>query len=228
MLTGLLGNIIDGWADALQSGAVSLTTVKEEPREIAEGIVRQSVLLGFRTSQTRYLDVYPGVPIHLVVYPYEAEIDEKVQQRIHASIESFQENEPRAIVLEELSFTSKHATGPKQLSNGIPRSKRPTTSHRFQIRERPQRRRFLDDESIEPLSFQNIIGQNWFEEIAATTNRTQSSTNQCPIEYCDVTDVKGDTYHFPMGRLIDVFHPATEQLERIPVENLQPGTESGQ
>ncbi|MEI9975316.1 MAG: hypothetical protein WDO73_26595 [Ignavibacteriota bacterium] len=94
MLATLLGDIIPAWPEALQSGVVSIATIKEEPRLIAEGSVQQTVLLGFRTSESRYLDVYPGVPIHVVAYPYEAEIDDRIQQRIHASIESLQENAP--------------------------------------------------------------------------------------------------------------------------------------
>ncbi len=97
MIVSLMGELVDAWADALQTGAVSLTTVKEEPRLVAEGSVQQTVLLGFRTSETRYLDVYPGIPVHLVGYPYEAEVDGRIQHRIHASIERLQENEPRTL-----------------------------------------------------------------------------------------------------------------------------------
>src|SRR5262249_44820777 len=56
MLAALLGELVDGWEDALQSGRVSITTVREEPRLIAEGQRQTSILLGFRTSESRYLD----------------------------------------------------------------------------------------------------------------------------------------------------------------------------
>ena len=62
MLAAQLGDLVDGWSDWLQAGRVSITTVREEPRLIAEGSCCPSILLGFRTSETRHLDVYPCVP----------------------------------------------------------------------------------------------------------------------------------------------------------------------
>ena len=68
MLAALLGQLVGGWSDALQEGAITITTAREEPRLVAEGCSQATVLLGFRTSDTRYLDVYPGVNVHLVSY----------------------------------------------------------------------------------------------------------------------------------------------------------------
>lgn len=222
MIATLLGDIVEGWPDALQSGMVSVATIKEEPRLIAEGDVQQTVLLGFRTSEARYLDVYPGVPIHVVAYPYEAEIDEKIQQRIHASIENLQENAPRTILLTQLQLP----TNPSQLSvpsnNGSPKSKRANTHRRFAVRPRVQNRRFLDDEAVEPLNLKSMIGQNWFEEIdlSAFTSREHGRRT---LEYCEVVDTTGARFCYPLGRLINVFRPAIEQNERIPAGDLEPG-----
>src|SRR5262249_35934309 len=139
MLAALLGELVDGWGDALQSGRVSITTVREEPRLIAEGQCQPSILLGFRTSESRYLDVYPGVPIHIIAYPYEAEVDEAIQRRVHASIEQLQENGPRMVVLHALRLSSRNQTAANGGGNGqcqdeVPHSVRPCTSHRFDIR----------------------------------------------------------------------------------------------
>ena len=222
MIATLLGDIVAGWPEALQMGAVSLATIKEEPRLIAEGSVQQTVLLGFRTSQTRYLDVYPGVPIHIVAYPYEAEVDDKIQQRIHSSIEGLQENGPRAVVLKQLQFSVK--TGPEQSQKGIPKSKRPETRRRFEVQPRLQHRRFLDDDGVEPLDLQKIVGQNWFEEInVSDAVQVAGDRGRRTLEYCEITDTNGDRYRFPLGRLVDVFRPATEQKERIAAGKLEPG-----
>jgi hypothetical protein len=50
MLAALLGEIITGWGEALQSGAITISTAREEPRLVAEGLAQETALLGFRTS----------------------------------------------------------------------------------------------------------------------------------------------------------------------------------
>ncbi|MDX2181568.1 MAG: hypothetical protein SFV18_18380 [Bryobacteraceae bacterium] len=219
MIATLLGDIVAAWPEALQSGAVSVATIKEEPRLIAEGSVQQTVLFGFRTSETRYLDVYPGVPIHLLAYPYEAEIDEKIQQRIHSSIESLQENGPRTVLLKHLQLPTRPS---EPNNNGLPKSKRPQTRRRFEVQPRLQQRRFLDDEAVEPLNLERIIGQNWFDEINVSAPAGGGQSGRI-LEFCEITVTTGDKYRYPLGRLVDVFRPATEQKERIPAGDLEPG-----
>ncbi len=219
MIATLLGDIVHDWPDALQSGTVSVATIKEEPRLIAEGSVQETVLLGFRTSETRYLDVYPGVPIHLVAYPYEARVDDGIQQRIHASIENQQENGPRTALLKQLRLP---VTASAQNQNGVPKSTRPQTRTRFEVQPRLQQRRFLDDEVVEPLNLQKMIGQNWFEEISVSVV-TSGDRDQRSLEYCEIADTAGDRYCYPLGRLVDVFRPATEQKERIAAGELEAG-----
>ncbi|MGC1782112.1 MAG: hypothetical protein WA708_06310 [Acidobacteriaceae bacterium] len=219
MIATLLGDIVPAWAEALQSGFVSITTIKEEPRLIAEGSVQQTLLLGFRTSETRYLDVYPTVPIHVVVYPYEAEIDDKIQQRIHKSIENLQDNGPRTVVLKQLQLPVKTSD---ENHNGLPKSKRAETHRRFEIQPELQRRRFLDDQPIEPFNLQKIITQNWFEEVDVSIHLAGGQDRRI-LEYCEIVDTVGDRYSYPLGRLIDVFRPAIEQKERIAAGDLEPG-----
>ncbi len=224
MLATLLGEIVEAWPEALQSGAVSLTTTKEEPRLIAEGSLQQTVILGFRSSETRYLDVYPGVPVHVVAYPYEAEVDDRIQQRIHASIESFQENGPRTVVLKQLQLTVPPHLGKTNALDGAPMSRRPLTRRRFEAQPRLQQRRFLDDEAFEPINLEKIVGQNWFEEINVSALKSGTEDRERrPLEYCEIAVTSGERYCFPIGRLIDVFRPATEQKERIAAGDLEPG-----
>ncbi len=223
MLATLLGDIISTWPEALQSNAVSITTIKEEPRIIAEGTLRQTVLLGFRTSETRYLDVYPGVPVHVVAYPYEAEVDDKIQQRIHASIESYQENAPRIVVLKQLQFDAPVSSGNETLQNDLPKTKRPEITRRFEPQPRLQQRKFLGDDAVEPLNLMKLIGQNWFEEIdmSGETHAPDDKARRS-LEYCEIVTTEG-RYRFPTGRLVDIFRPATEQKERVAAGDLEPG-----
>lgn len=222
MVATLLGDLVSGWPEALQSGAVSITSIKEEPRLIAEGSLQQTVLLGFRTSDTRYLDVYPGVPIHVIAYAYEAEVDDRIQQRIHASIENLQEDAPRTVVLKQLQLPIGTSAEKDGQQDGIPRTKRTQTKRRFVIQPRPGKRRFLDDDVVDPLSVQKIVGQDWFEEITVSSSNQAQQENRRSVEYCEVV-TSGDRYCFPIGRLMDVFRPATEQKERIAAAALEPG-----
>jgi hypothetical protein len=219
MIATLLGDIVTAWTEGLQSGAVSIVSIKEEPRLIAEGSVQETVLLGFRTSETRYLDVYPAMPIHVVAYPYEAEIDEKIQQRIHTSIEDLQENGTRTALLKQLQFS---ATPSEQNQKGFPKSTRAVMRKRFETQSKLQHRRFLGDEAIEPLNLQKLIGQNWFEEINLSF-QTSGEPGSRSLEYCEIVDTLGDRYYYPLGRLIDIFRPATEQKERIAAGDIQAG-----
>src|SRR5207253_134009 len=189
LIVTLMGDIVDTWADALQTGAVSLTTVKEEPRLVADGSVQQTILLGFRTSETRYLDVYPGIPVHVVAYPYEAEVDDKIQHRIHASIERLQENEPRTILLKQLHLETTSPSQTESLdSRSIPKSKRPEIRQRFETLPRPEKRSFLEDDVVEPLNLQKVIGSSWFDEIHVSSSGEMSATrNRQAVEYCEVS-----------------------------------------
>lgn len=227
MLAALLGELVDGWSNALQSGLVSLTTVKEEPRLIAEGLPQATVLLGFRTSETRYLDVYPGVPVHVVVYPYETEIDDGIQQRTHASIEELQNNGQRVVVLQGLNLPV--VTSSNQAQNGsgdtAPKSKRPPIRQRFEVHSSSVKlRRFSTDDAVEPLSIEKLAGQSWSDEltVAGTIDEQRTSAHRA-VEYFDITDTTGQRLHYPATRVMDVFRPATEQKERISVEELMPG-----
>jgi len=219
MIATLLGDIVPEWPEALQTGAVSVATIREEPRLIAEGSVQQTLLFGFRTSETRYLDVYPGVPVHVVAYPYEAEIDDRIQKRVHASIEHLQENAPRTVLLRQLKVPMEV---PAAVQNRLPRTKRAETHRRFELQPRPQQRRFLEDDAVEPLSIGTIIGQNWFEEISVAGQKVSGQGRRL-LEYCEVIDTAGNRYWYPVGRLIDVFRPAIEQKERIAAAELEPG-----
>jgi len=219
MVATLLGDIVSEWPEALQTGVVTIATIKEEPRLIAEGFIRQTLLFGFRTSETRYLDVYPGVPVHVAAYPYEAEIDDRIQQRIHASIEHLQENGPRTVLLKQLQVPAEPSV---PVQNRLPKTKRAETRRRFEVQPRLQQRRFLDDDAVEPLSLGSIIGQNWFEEISVSGQPSRGQGRRI-LEYCEVIDTSGARYCYPVGRLIDIFRPATEQKERLAAAELEPG-----
>ncbi|RUL84578.1 hypothetical protein [Tautonia sociabilis] len=233
MLAALLGDLVDGWADALQAGRAVISTVREEPRLVAEGNCCPSILLGFRTSDTRYLDVYPRIPIHVVAYPFEAEVDEAIQARVHTTIERLQENGPRTTVLRSLRLPvtdGKHTghAGVKGADGTSPRSERPLVSRRVETRTvKTLKRRFQADDAVEPLDIEKLAGMTWSDEIvlgsAGDDEAGDGSGPRGPIEFVEILDASGERFRYPAARLVDVYHPATEIKERIPAAHLKPG-----
>lgn len=231
ILATQLGELVDGWSDALQGGRIAITTVKEEPRLVAEGSCYPSILLGFRTSDTRHLDVYPCVPMRVIAYPFEAEVDEAIQARIHSTIERLQENGPRTVVLQALQLPVRNHPGVGSANgtgngDGSPRSKRPQISRRVETRTvQLQTRRFQADEAVEPLDLARLAGMAWTDEIilGAAAEEENDRTPGAPVEFVEIVDATGERIRYPAGRLVDVYHPATEMKERIPAAELKPG-----
>lgn len=229
MLAARLGDLVDGWSDALQAGRVTITTVKEEPRLVAEGSCCPSILLGFRTSDTRHLDVYPCVPIRVIAYPFEAEVDEAIQARVHATIERLQENGPRTVVLRalHLPISDRPTTGLlSSADDGTPRSKRPQTSRRVETRTvQLIARKFQAEEAVEPLDIARLAGMTWTDEIVlgAAEEDDNVSTPRSAVEFVEILDSTGERIRYPVGRLVDVYHPATEMKERVSAADLKPG-----
>jgi hypothetical protein len=232
MVAGLLGQLVSGWAEALQEGAVTITSAREEPRLIAEGCVRTTMLLGFRTSDTRYLDVYPGVVVHVVSYPYEAEVDESIQRRVHASIEQLQENTSRTTLLRSLRLPVSPAEPagplPRHGADLNPRTPRAHVHHRGEVRTgRPTARRLQDGESVEPLDIVKLAGLTWWDDLVVgavePVGGALGGGGRSPVEVVEVADTAGGRVRYPATRLLDVFYPATEIKERVPARDLQPG-----
>ena len=231
LLAARLGELVDGWSEALEAGRVAISTVREEPRLVAEGSCCPSILLGFRPSDTRHLDVYPSVSMHVVVYPFEAEVDEIIQARIHSTIERFQGNEPRAMVLKALRLPIDDQRRPGIINDpkgdGSPRSKRPQISRRLETRTgQLTTRRFQADDAVEPLDVGRLAGMTWTDEIvlgASGENDEMSSTPRSPVEFVEIVDDTGERVRYPSGRLVNVYYPATEKKERVPADDLRPG-----
>ena len=234
MAAALLGELVDGWGDALQSGAVTMSTAREEPRLVAEGIAETTALLGFRTSETRYLDVYPGVPVAVVCYPYEVGVDAAIQQRIYASIERLQDDIYRTTVLRSLHLpaapcaTAAGSTGADgEAMRTAPLSSRPTVQfHSGASSKQAAPRQLLGSDSTEPLDIEKLAGLSWWEDIVTGTLGVGEGTGAKrseSVELIEVVTTTGDRVRYPATRLVDVFYPATEVKERIPAGDLRPG-----
>jgi hypothetical protein len=232
VLTALVGELVGQWGESLQSGKVTVTTVREEPRLVAEGRTEETVLLGFRTSDSRYLDVYPGIPVHVVCYPYETHVDEAIQRRIHDPIEDFQNRSPRTHVLQSLRLPMQYrkvevAAGNAVGSDETPRSARPRITRRLESGSpAPRSRVLLDGEAVEPLDVGKLAGMGWSDEYAVgdAEESSQSGTERRGVmEFAEITIATGERLRFPAGRLVDVYHSTTETKERLPARSVEAG-----
>jgi len=234
MLAALLGQLVGEWSDALQEGAVTIATAREEPRLVAEGRSQTTILLGFRTSDTRYLDVYPGVNVHVVSYPYEAEVDEAIQRRVHSSIERLQENASRMTLLRSLHLPVRPSavSGPAMAGgfrpDSSPRTARAPVRHcGGAMAVKTVTRKLVNGEEVEPLNIVKLAGMSWWDDPVSSTDHSGTGGgaggSRAGMQLVEVVDTTGARVRYPATRLIDVFYPATETRERLPAVDLTSG-----
>lgn len=227
MLAALLGELIDGWSDALQDGMINICTVREEPRLIAEGHPMSTAILGFRTSSTRYLDVYPGDLVNIIAYPYEAMVDEAIQRRVHTPIEDLQADQPRNEVLTSLFLPVRQAGTSDRL---LPHTARATVQYRAGDRlQQPASRHLQEDLIVEPVNIGTLAGMTWTDEVVIGSREGGKEIEPgrqmgSALHFVEVIDSNGNRVRYPETRVVDVYYPATEVRERIPAGELRAGT----
>ncbi len=234
LLASLLGEVVDGWSEALQDGFVSLCTARGEPRSIAEGERAETVLLGYRTGENRYLDVYPGVPVHVLAYPYEAAIDEANQGRAHGPIERLQEDGVRSAMLRAMIPPSGRPTAHPSGPNGGAAHRAPPFSPRARIVRRAEgggKTRLVrpaEAVAVEALDLGDLLTDqfSWADEtVVGVPSRSVSPGEQRGpnSRLVEVEDEEGERVVYGECHLVDVYYPATERLDRMAAKDLRPG-----
>ncbi len=222
LLMALMGDLVNGWTEALQDGTVTLSTAREEPRLVAEGLRSETVLLGFRTGDTRYLDVYPGVPVHVVAYPYEVAVDGAVQARCHSFVERLQDGETRSAALRTLLPTSVEParSGGNRVATLQSRAR---VVHRLEPGVRVDEVRSATPETVEPLSLETLAGLMWADEVPVEAVEGSTRAPGRTIGFIEIIDEEGDRIVYPETQLLDVYYAATERLERVPAGEVREG-----
>ncbi len=220
LLASLLGDVVDGWSEALQDGFVSLCTARGEPRSIAEGERAETVLLGYRTGENRYLDVYPGVPIHVLAYPYEAAIDEANQGRAHGPIERLQDDGVRSAILRAMVPPSGRASARPSGPNGAAAHRDPPFSTRARIIRRAEGGgktrlvRPVEPAAVEALDLGDLLTDqfSWADEtvVGAPSRSVSPGEQRGPnSRLVEVEDEEGERVVYGECHLVDVYYPAT-------------------
>src|SRR5262249_51667592 len=159
------------------------------------------------------------------------EAEKAIQAGAPPPTERLQENGPRPAVLQapQLPVRDRPVVGPLNGAgngDGSPRSKRPQISRRVETRTIQLRtRRFQADDAAEPLDVARLAGMAWTDEIilGAPADDDSDCTRTSPVEFVEISDAIGERISYPVGRLVDVYHPATEIKERIPAADVKPG-----
>ncbi len=234
LLASLLGEVIDGWSEALQDGLVSLSTARGEPRLIAEGERAETVLLGYRTGENRYLDVYPGVPVHVLAYPYEAAIDEANQGRAHAPIERMQDDGVRCAFVRAMVPLSGRVSARPPASNGASALREPPLSPRARVVRRAEgggKTRLVrpaEPDAVEVLDLGDLSTDqlSWADEtvVGAPSRSASTGEQRTPdARLVEVLDEEGERVVYGERHLVDVYYPATERFDRTAAKDLRPG-----
>ncbi|QIN85436.1 hypothetical protein GBA63_22305 (plasmid) [Rubrobacter tropicus] len=234
LLASLLGEVVDGWSEALQDGLVSLSTARGEPRLIAEGERAETVLLGYRTGENRYLDVYPGVPVHVLAYPYEAVIDAANQGRAHAPIERLQDDGVRSAMLREMAPPSGREPARPAGSNGrttlrdAPFSPRARIVRRAEGGGKTRLVRPAEPDAVEALDLGDLSTDqfSWADETVVGVPSRSASPGEPrtpDARLVEVLDEEGERVVYGERHLVDVYYPATERFDRTAANDLRPG-----
>ncbi len=225
VLTSMLVSLVDGAASMLEDGSLSLLTVKQEPVFLHRGYQFRTVLSGFRTYGTRYLDIFPSHDTFLITYLYEAMADEQIQSAMRNGMEFHASAEQRIAALERI---------------GVPVGK----SHQDSISEGPspslekpkvvlvdglgrqalniERSHVVDDLALDELIERSSIGA-WTGDVTAASEVSGAVPGMGSFPTVEVAFTSGDRLKVPLHSKLDVYYPASEELARMEVERLQKG-----
>ena len=244
LLAARLRDLVEGFSGALETGTVTLCTVREEPRLVAEGQPAHALLLGFRSGESRHLDVYPSAPVSVVAYPYEAGLDEANQYYSHATIEKLQEDRHRSETLRRilpvagraLKETSMAPYTADDSSNGslsvpdAPLTRRAQVIRRTDGQADVRLVRPAEAEAVEPLELSGLWGSSWADEVlVGERNRTGASDLQDEaqprraVSRVEITDEEGECVAYPEVQMLDVYYPASERLDRVVAKDVREG-----
>ncbi len=210
LLAELLTDLVDDFDQRLRLGEVEVVHPREEARRVADGRYLDTVLLGSRGSQQRYLDIYPPLPVHLVAYGYEAEAD---QAAINAQYTRFHErisSERRCEVLSKLGMwvepDGEDATPP------VPHAIIHGTIHRMEGQP----------VLVDPEPF--TIGWNPSETTSTLSpgGGVQDLSELSPY-LLEVADSESEIHYYFEEQRLDVYYPATEKTLRVTAKQLRPG-----
>lgn len=217
ILSLLLSQLEEEWMKAQQEGRIEIITPKEEARFSAMGKFGPTMLLGYRASSQRYLDLYPPYDTEVIAYPHEAVIDQIYQERIYEFAERLQEDHLRKAVLHCREISG----------NSIGSGKKSQRPDIFVIGTRNYEIRKAKVLHFEPSLFdidhladlESLIA--WDEEVreANFESKTEMKGSSRKVE---VVFNDGRKVNYAPWQSVYVYYPIIEQVRRCSAIELQP------
>jgi hypothetical protein len=214
LLAPALELVVDGFSDALASGRVEFVTGSKEAKLVAEGDVCPTVLLAPRTNGHRYLDVFPSARVDELLYPHEVAVEQGNQLRLHRAWASRVDDEARVRFLAPFGF--------KPLSSSAPCP--PARPPAVVVRN-------SSGHAVAMVTQAEVSGEIDIDALAGTAGADLFDGHE-PTVYLSaggagaVTEVRftnGERRQFYGGQKLDVFFSETSNIQRHPVQAVQPG-----
>lgn len=217
LLSRLLADAVDGVQEARINGRLQLLASRAEAMEVAECRHAHTLLCGFRSAKTRYLDVYPVHDVEEVVYPFEADIERSTQTALYEFAHQLEKDDGRSAFLSKLGLTptSKHVCSPSpapsvQCLKG--------NGQELQLAIPARIEGILDiDRLANATDFSPGDLSSYSDE--RTANGAKVTGDSVLVAYKQQPQV----IRYPVDHRVDVFFPATDQIQRFAARDLRPG-----
>jgi hypothetical protein len=214
ILSGLLQELLDHASSAVTDGRLLICTAAEEERLVADGWTAHTVLLGPRATRFRYLDVFSRKPIDEVVYPFEIETSQRIQERLYAAAGHHQVEGSRLVLLKSYGFVPP-PDSPAQRDSSIP------TARIVDGKGREVRR-------IVPSDIKAVLDLDQLIDFVGTTDfesdgGSERSSLGEDAGVVEVTFATGLRQRYYNGQKVDVFFQASGVIERKLASELRAG-----
>lgn len=211
LLTSWLQDIIDCLPEAIAEGRLDIVTYADEARQVAEGLVAHTILLGPRPAKYRYLSLYPSQPQEELLYPFEVAAERARIARQYAAAAALQTNQ-RAGFLETLNLGMMVEVTRGQAPS--PRAEVFRSSGRSVTQ--------IVESAVEAdFDFGSLIASE--SELRAYTTRFRAPAEKSG-KYLQVVYAGGLVVEYPIEQLLDVYYEETDVIKRESVEALAPGS----
>lgn len=215
LLWRLLESMVDGAKEARADGLIEITTVNEDARRVTGSQFAHTLLSGARVPRTRYLDVYPPRDIEVVVYPFEAQMEQEVQTGLYEFVNNLTDERNRVVLLQPLGLKADPTSPPCQRTPAPLLQCVAGQGRKVRFIAQAPTSGALDLDQLADTG--GTPGLDQYRQLAYSAVPTANG----PL--VEVSYKDGTRAWYPENHLLDVFFSTTDQIQRKQVKELQQG-----
>lgn len=217
-LSEMLADVVDHALDATTDGIVEVVSLTEEAKLIFAGLYARTLMAGPRSARLRYLDLYPKLPVEILVYPFEAGLEQAAQTGLYKFMGELQDDVKRVAFLKTLGLDTS--------ASAVPISPMPPPRIRaLRGNGKPVELVASADVStaldIEDLARSSATAAVEYEEWAPMFDDTGTRFEQAGL--VEVRFLEGGSRRYPLEFKVDVYFPESEEMQRILSQELVAG-----